>query len=94
MCIAKDAEVITIDGDNHEDEMVERSPLTSKNLNRATGYLTPKARLAFTQLRKAFTIAPILQHFNPEYYIWIKTDASDYAIGGVLSQPTSDKLGQ
>ena len=42
------------DGDC-EDETVKRSPLISKNLNGTTGYLTFKARLAFIQLRKAFT---------------------------------------
>ena len=51
-------------------------------------FLTPDARRAFTQLRQAFTKAPILQHFDPERYIRIKTDASGYAIGGILSQMT------
>ena len=48
-------------------------------------FLTPKARLAFNRLWLAFTKAPILWHFDPEYHIWIETDASGYAIGGVLS---------
>ena len=56
----------------------------------AMGYLTPKAREAFTQLRQAFTKAPILRHFDPECHIRIETDASGYAIGGVLSQLNSD----
>ena len=51
-------------------------------------FLTPNTRQAFTQLRQAFTEAPIFQHFDPERYIRIKTDASGYAIGGVLSQMT------
>ena len=61
----------------------------------ATGeptFLTPIAREAFNQLKQAFTKAPILRHFNPEYHIWIETDASSYAIGGILSQLTSDQL--
>ena len=41
-----------------EDKTVKRSP--SKNSNRAIGYLTPKTSLAFTKLRKTFTIALIL----------------------------------
>ena len=49
-------------------------------------FLTPDARRAFTQLRQAFTEAPILRHFDPERHIQIETDASGYAIGGVLSQ--------
>ena len=53
-------------------------------------FLTPDARRAFTQLRQAFTEAPILRHFNPERHIRIETDASGYAIGGVLSQMMSE----
>ena len=53
-------------------------------------FLTPNARQAFTQLRQAFTKAPILRHFDPECHICIETDASGYAIGGVLSQMTSE----
>ena len=56
-------------------------------------FLTPDARWAFTQLRQAFTKAPILRHFVPERHIQIETDASGYAIGGILSQMTS-KTGQ
>ena len=50
-----------------------------------TGFLTPKARLAFTRLRQAFVEAPILHHFNSKSHIRIETDASCYAIGAVLS---------
>ena len=59
----------------------------------ATGeptFLTPGAREAFNQLRQAFTEALILRHFDPKCHIRIKTDASGYAIGGVLSQLISD----
>ena len=52
-------------------------------------FLTPDARTAFNRLRLAFTEAPILWHFDPECHIRIETDASGYAIGGVLSQLTS-----
>ena len=53
-------------------------------------FLTPDARTASNRLRLAFTKAPILQHFDPKYYIWIETDILGYAIGGVLSQLTSE----
>ena len=53
-------------------------------------FLTPDARQAFTQLRQAFTEAPILRHFDPERHIRIETDASGYAIGGIFSQMTSE----
>ena len=52
-------------------------------------FLTPEARSAFNRLRLAFTEAPILRHFDPECHIRIETDASGYAIGGVLSQLAS-----
>ncbi len=57
----------------------------------ARPFLTPEARLAFNRLRQAFIEAPILHHFDPERHIRIETDASGYAIGGVLSQLTSDQ---
>ena len=63
------AEVGSIGGGDCKNKTVKRSPLTSKNLNGATDYLTSKAKLGFTPLRKAFTKAPILQHFDPECYI-------------------------
>ncbi len=49
---------------------------------------------AFTELRQAFLKVPILNHFDPECNIRIETDASGYAIGGVLSQLTSDDSGR
>ena len=48
----------------------------------------------FTELRQAFLKAPILHHFDPEHHIWIETDVSGYAIGGVLNQLTLDDLGR
>ena len=50
---------------------------------------TPEARSTFNRLRLAFTKAPILRYFDPECHIRIETDASSYAIGGVLSQLAS-----
>ena len=64
-------------------------PPNSRNKEAETGFLTPKARLAFTEFRQAFAKAPILHHFNPESHMRIETDASSYAIGGVLCQLSS-----
>ena len=93
LLMAEDAEVGSIGGDC-DNEHVEKSPLTFKNSNGAMDYLTSGAKRAFTQLRQAFTKALILRHFEPECYIWIETHASGYAIGGLLSQLTSNNLGQ
>lgn len=59
-----------------------------------TGFLTPKARLIFAKMRQAFNITLILHCLNLEYYICIETDASDYAIKGILSQLILKGLGQ
>lgn len=41
---------------------------------------------AFEKLKKAFTSAPTLKHFDPALQIFIETDASDYVSSAVLSQ--------
>ena len=45
---------------------------------------------AFQALKKAFTTAPILQHFDPDKETWVETDASDYVVAGILSQVSED----
>ena len=47
---------------------------------------------AFNALKAHFTSAPILAHFNPSLSTFLETDASDYAIGTVLSQMGEDNL--
>lgn len=69
------------------------TPPTSSIFGPKFSFLTPKARLAFTQLRQIFIEAPILCHFDPDYHIWIETDPSGYAIGSMLYQLSSN-LGQ
>ena len=70
--------------------MVNLSSFTNKRSSK-TGFLTFEASLAFTQLKKTFTKAPYPHHFDPKHYIQIKTDASGYAIGEVLSQLTTKR---
>ena len=74
---------IGIGSDEYENKIVKRS--LSKNLNRATGYPIPNARQTFTQLKRTFTKALMLQHFDLKYYIKIKTEVLDYAISRVLN---------
>ncbi len=57
----------------------------------ATTFFTAKTRLAFTQLRQAFTKAPILHNFYSDCHIFIKADTSWYAIGTFPSQLIPDQ---
>jgi transposase InsO family protein len=41
---------------------------------------------AFSTLKKAFTTAPILRHYDPDLPCILEADSSDFAIGGILSQ--------
>ena len=79
-------------GGDCEDKTVGKS--LSKTSNRATGCLISDARQAFSQLRQAFTKTVILRDFDLECHIQIETDASSYAISGVLSQLILDNLAQ
>lgn len=62
-----------------------------KKMSLSTGFFTLKASLPFTQLKKAFTKAPILCYFDSEHHIQFKIKASGYAIGGVPSQLTTKR---
>lgn len=48
------------------------------------------AEHAFRNLREAFTRAPIMRHFDLERPIKVETDASGFAIAGILSQLYED----
>ena len=79
-------------GNDYEEKIDKRSP--SKNSNKAKRYLSPKTKLVFTQLRKKFTKALILQQLDLGCYIRIETNTSNYAISGVLSQLIFNNFGQ
>jgi len=53
---------------------------------------TTKCEQAFNDLKHCFTTALILTYFNPNLECIVKTDSSDYALRGVLSQ--YDKNGE
>lgn len=68
------------------------APLTSL-LKKSVPFLWTQAQTdAFNELKRLFTSAPILQHFNPDKPIFVETDASDFAIAGVLNQTGDDNL--
>ena len=70
------------------------SPLTSLCRKSVKFTWSAAADAAFRQLQQAFTSAPILNHFQPELPLTLEADASDFALGCVLSQtsPQGDLL--
>ena len=53
---------------------------------------TPEIQEAQAQLVQLFTTAPVLKHFDPELQAIVETDASDFALGAILSQRHSGTL--
>ncbi|KAG5734196.1 hypothetical protein E4T56_gene1185 [Termitomyces sp. T112] len=49
-----------------------------------------KCQSVFLLLKKAFTSALVLHHFDPSLPIMLEGDASNYAIAGILSQSDSE----
>ena len=45
---------------------------------------------SFENLKKAFTLAPILMHIDLSQPFIIEADASDFALGSILSQSRDD----
>ncbi|KIK12769.1 hypothetical protein PISMIDRAFT_18502 [Pisolithus microcarpus 441] len=67
---------------NYSDIVVPLTRLTRKN---APWDFSEVCRTSFNRLKEAFSTAPILTHFQPGVPITVKTDASDYAVAGILS---------
>ena len=72
---------------NYSDMTVPLTRLTRKN---APWSWTPACEEAFGLLKGSFSSAPILHHFDPTLPPVVETDASDYAIAGILSVRTDD----
>ncbi|PRP73007.1 retrotransposon nucleocapsid protein, partial [Planoprotostelium fungivorum] len=64
--------------------------MTSKSLNRRQWKWTPHLQKSFEDLKEAFVTADVCRHFDPSLPIVLETDASDFAISGVLSQRHKD----
>jgi len=65
-------------------------PLTRLTRKDAPWVFSEDCRRAFNALKHAFTTAPILTHFIPDTPIIVETDASDYAVAGILSITCAD----
>jgi hypothetical protein len=64
-------------------------PLTDLTKKGISFQWTAAADRAFTALKSAITQAPLLKHVDPSMPFTLETDASDHALGAVLSQPES-----
>ena len=53
--------------------------------------LTKEVRTTFEELKVAFTTAPVLQHYNANLLVRLETDASGFAILGILSQQNNEE---
>jgi len=72
---------------NYSDVTIPLTRLTHKN---SAWNWSSSCQEVFTLLKKAFTTALILRHFDPSMPPIIETNASDYAITGVFSLCTED----
>ena len=66
-------------------------PLTRLTRKDAPWNFSKDCRRSFNALKHAFTTAPILTHFIPDTPIIVETDASDYAVAGILSITCADR---
>ena len=67
---------------NYSDIVVPLTRLTRKG---TPWNFSDAARNSFQSLKTAFTTAPILTHWIPDKQLIVETDASDYALGAILS---------
>ena len=65
-------------------------PLTHLTHKGSPWDFSDQCRSAFNSLKKAFTSTPILTHWVPDAPLTIETDASNYAVAGILSITCSD----
>ena len=66
-------------------------PLTRLTRKGTQWNFNDDARKSFEALKSAFTSAPILTHWIPDRPIIVETDASDYALGAILSIETNSR---
>jgi hypothetical protein len=66
------------------------TPLTNLTKKDKAFLWTENEQFAFDELKRRFTVAPILAIFDPDRAIVVETDASDYAVGACISQIGDD----
>jgi len=65
-------------------------PLTDLTQKDRVFEWTPQCEEAFQRLKTLFTEGPILAHFDHTRFTRVETDASDFALGAILSQLCED----
>ncbi|PRP72900.1 retrotransposable element protein, partial [Planoprotostelium fungivorum] len=68
------------------------TPMTNMTRKDVECKWTPHLQKSFEDLKEAFVTADVCRHFDPSLPIVLETDASDFAISGVLSQRHKDGL--
>ena len=75
-------------------KLTKRTQYTTRSGNKKIKYgafeWKDKCQQAFEDLKRAFTTAPILAHYDSKLETWVETDASDFVVAGVLSQMHGD----
>jgi len=66
-------------------------PLTRLTQKDAPWNFSEDCQHSFNALKHTFTTVPILTHFIPDTPIIMETDASDYAVAGILSITCTDR---
>ncbi len=64
---------------------MKADPLTRLTKKDTPFQWTEKEQHSFDKLKGTFTSADVLRHYNPDHLIVLETDASDFAIAGILS---------
>ena len=64
------------------------APLTTLTRKSVRFTWSAAAPAAFQSLKEAFTSAPILWHYQPDLPLTVEADASDFALGCILTQPS------
>ena len=68
-------------------------PLTNSTALKPSEWrTTPEIQVAQKTEVDAFTSAPVLKHFDPDLSAIVETDASDFAVCGILSQQYKGQL--
>lgn len=62
------------------------APLTALTKKGVPFRMTDECQRAFQSLKTAFTSDVVLRHFDPDRETIVETDASDFVLGGILSQ--------